>query len=77
MLLLTRRPGQGIWISLEEGVAPSMTVEELFAGGPIKVTLVHIQGNLAKIGIDANRQFRIVRDELLPENAQSLDKINK
>lgn len=69
MLVLTRKPGQGLWIGLHEGVAPSMTVKELFAQGPIRVMVTQVMGTHVKLGITADRQFRILRDELLPRES--------
>ena len=67
MLVLTRKPGQSLWIGLQEGVAPSMMVGELFAGGPIEVMVTKIQGGQVRLGISADRRFLILRDKLWRE----------
>jgi sRNA-binding carbon storage regulator CsrA len=41
-----------------------MTVEEFFAGGQICVELSKVRGSKAQIGIDANENLEILREEL-------------
>jgi carbon storage regulator len=47
MLVLTRKPGQ-----------------KIFIGDDIKITLMEIRGNQARIGIDAPESFPICREEI-------------
>jgi sRNA-binding carbon storage regulator CsrA len=66
MLVLSRKEQQKILIQ-PSSIAKGMTVEELFADGPIEITLVQIESRLCKIGIDAPMKLNIRRDELLAE----------
>lgn len=50
MLILTRRPGETFYI----GQGPN----------PIKVTLLGVKGNQARIGIDAPREIEVHREEI-------------
>lgn len=64
MLVLARNPGETIRIDLMEGVDPRTPVGELFAAGAIEVTIAGVKGMQVKIGIQAERRFRILRGEL-------------
>jgi len=57
MLILTRRPGETLIITLP-------------TGEQIKVTVLGIKGNQVRIGTDAPEAISIVREELL-EGLQS------
>jgi sRNA-binding carbon storage regulator CsrA len=69
MLVLTRKPGQAIQIDLMEDLDPRTPVGELFAQGPIEIIVGGIRGDQVKLGINADKRFRILRDELCPEPA--------
>jgi carbon storage regulator len=61
MLILTRRPGESLFI-------------ETPAGEQIEVTVLGIKGNQVRIGTNAPADISIVREELLragPEGLQS------
>lgn len=64
MLVLTRRVGEGLRIRLAPGVSGTLTVEELFADGPIEVVVLGVRGNQVKIGIQADKRLVILREEL-------------
>lgn len=66
MLVLTRKPGEAIRIDLMEGVDVETPVGELFAGGPIEVTVTGVKRMQVKIGVRAERRFRVLRGELCP-----------
>ena len=70
MLILTRKPGQAVVIDLIEGLDPRTPVGELFARGPIEVTVAKIEGGHVRLGIEADTRFRILRDELCEEAAE-------
>ncbi len=72
MLVLTRKPGQAIQIDLMEDLDPRTAVGELFATGPIEIIIGGRRGDQVKLGIHADKRFRILRDELCPEPATVL-----
>lgn len=47
MLVLTRKPGQSIYI-----------------GDDVKITLIELKGNQARLGIDAPKSLKIYREEI-------------
>ena len=63
MLVLTRRTDESFVIELAEGVHGSMTVAELFADGPILITLLGGSGRRVKVGIEAPDQLSIRRKD--------------
>lgn len=65
MLILTRRRGETFTIDLDVTVDPKMPAGELFAHGPVRIMVTHIEGRQVKLGIRAHRHFLILRDELL------------
>ncbi len=66
MLVLTRKPGQAIQIDLMEDLDPQTPVGELFGAGPIEIVIGGRRGDQVKLGIAADKRFRILRDELCP-----------
>ncbi len=72
MLVLTRKPGQAIQIDLMEDLDPQTPVGELFVTGPIEIIIGGFRGDQVKLGIHADKRFRILRDELCPEPATVL-----
>jgi sRNA-binding carbon storage regulator CsrA len=64
MLVLTRRPGQGLWIGLDERIEPTMTAMELFSGGRIQLVVAEVRGVQVKLGIRADPRLVILREEL-------------
>lgn len=64
MLVLSRRPGEGLQIELVEGAAPTTTIGELFRDGPIKITVTQVERNRVKLGIQADPRLLILRTEL-------------
>ena len=64
MLVLSRKKGQSLYIYPSPDINPDMTVAELFKDGPIKVRIVEMSRNQVKVGIDASRDLKVLRDEL-------------
>jgi len=62
---LTRRPGELQFINLAKSVDPNMTVGELFADGPIEVSILDVKGNQVRVGTQASNWLSILRDELV------------
>jgi sRNA-binding carbon storage regulator CsrA len=63
MLVLSRRADQSIVIQPAENVDGRMTVAELFANGPIQITLLGGTGRRIKMGIEAPEQLAIRRKD--------------
>jgi sRNA-binding carbon storage regulator CsrA len=64
MLVLSRRTDESIVIQPADGVDVSMTLAQLFANGPILITLLGGTGRRLKVGIDAPEQLSIRRKNI-------------
>jgi sRNA-binding carbon storage regulator CsrA len=64
MLVLSRRADESIVIQPAEGVDANMTMAQLFANGPILITLLGGSGRRVKMGIDAPEQLSIRRKDV-------------
>ena len=64
MLILTRKPGQGINIQPAAGLPLTTPVGALFAAGPLEIVLQRVHGQQVRIGIEADAGLRVLRDEL-------------
>jgi sRNA-binding carbon storage regulator CsrA len=64
MLVLSRRADESIVIQPADGTDRSMTIAELFANGPIQITLLGGTGRRIKMGIDAPEQLAIRRKDV-------------
>jgi sRNA-binding carbon storage regulator CsrA len=64
MLVLSRRADETIVNQPAEGVDANMTMAELFANGPIQITLLGGTGRRIKMGIDAPEQLSIRRKDI-------------
>lgn len=65
MLVLTRKPDEDLVIRPALGLDPQMTVAELFAGGPLLVRVIGVNGRRVKVGVDAPLTLDVARSELL------------
>jgi sRNA-binding carbon storage regulator CsrA len=63
MLVLSRRADESILIQPAEGADGSMTLAQLFANGPILITLLGATGRRVKVGIEAPEQLAIRRKD--------------
>jgi len=63
MLVLSRRADEAIVIQPAEGADQRMTLAELFAAGPIQITLLGGSGKRVKVGIDAPVHLAIRRKD--------------
>ena len=61
MLVLSRRADESIVIQPAEGVDENMTLAQLFADGPIQITLLGGTGRRIKMGIEAPEHLAIRR----------------
>jgi carbon storage regulator CsrA len=64
MLVLSRRADESIVIQPADDADGNMTVAELFANGPIQITLLGGTGRRVKMGIDAPEQLAIRRKDI-------------
>jgi sRNA-binding carbon storage regulator CsrA len=64
MLVLSRRADESIVIQPADGVDVSMTMAQLFANGPIQITLLGGSGRRIKMGIEAPEQLAIRRKDI-------------
>jgi len=63
MLVLSRRADESIVIQPADGADGKMTLAELFANGPIQITLLGGTGKRVKMGINAPVQLAIRRKD--------------
>ena len=63
MLVVSRRADEAIQIKLAEGADGSLTLKDLFAKGPIEITLLGGNGRRVKMGIEAPPELCILRVE--------------
>ena len=61
MLVVSRRADEAIQIKLAEGVDGNLTLNDLFAKGPIEITLLGGNGRRVKMGIAAPPELCIQR----------------
>jgi sRNA-binding carbon storage regulator CsrA len=64
MLVLTRKPGQVLRIQPRDGEICSLSVGELFAGGPLEILIGKVYGRQVRLGIQAHRELLVMRMEL-------------
>ena len=65
MLVIERRDGESMKIFPARSVDPNMTVQELFADGPILIKIQTRNPKRAKIVIDAPAALMVARSELV------------
>jgi sRNA-binding carbon storage regulator CsrA len=63
MLVLSRRADESIIITPADGTDTRMTLAELFAQGPIQITLLGGTGKRIKMGIEAPTPLAIRRKD--------------
>ena len=63
MLVLSRRADESIVIQPAEGTDEKMTLKDLFAHGPIQITLLGGTGKRVKMGIEAPAELAIRRKD--------------
>ena len=64
MLVVSRRENESIMIEPVEGVDLSLTLREVFAHGPITLTLRHVGPRRVRIVIEAPSELKILRGEV-------------
>ena len=63
MLVLSRRSEESIVISPADDTSTELTLKDLFANGPIQITLLGGNGRRVKMGIEAPEQLSIRRKD--------------
>ena len=63
MLVVSRRADEAIQIKLADGVDSTLTLKDLFAKGPIEITLLGGNGRRMKVGIAAPPELSIRRKD--------------
>jgi sRNA-binding carbon storage regulator CsrA len=63
VLVVSRKENESIRIEPLDGVDPSLTLHEVFAQGPIVLTLTHVGARRVRVLIDAPRALKISRSE--------------
>jgi hypothetical protein len=61
MLIVTQKEDAWITIEAADGVDLSMTLRDALAHEPILIKLIHIGQGRVRLGIQASRNFRILR----------------
>ena len=73
MLVVSRKENESIKIEPLAGIDQSLTLQELFAQGPIVVTLTHVGARRVRLVIEAPDALRISRSETACVNAEKPD----
>jgi sRNA-binding carbon storage regulator CsrA len=63
MLVMSRRADESIVIQPADGVDANITLAQVFANGPIEITLLGGTGRRVKMGIEAPDELSIRRKE--------------
>lgn len=63
MLVVSRKENESIKIEPLEGIDPSLTLHEVFAHGPIVLTLKHVGARRVRIVVEAPGALRIMRSQ--------------
>lgn len=64
MPVLTRKPDQIVHILPRAGVLYQLTVQELFANGPIEILVRKVDGRRARLRVQEHHSLLVVRTEL-------------
>lgn len=64
MLILTRRTGQSVQISLHPAVDPMTPIGKIFAWGPVEIVVTRLCATQVRLGIQAHPALTILREEL-------------
>jgi sRNA-binding carbon storage regulator CsrA len=63
MLIVSRRADEAIQINLADGADGTLTLNDLFANGPIEIMLLGSSGRRVKVGIAAPPELSIRRKD--------------
>ena len=68
MLVLARKAGESIIVTLKEGIDPETPAHVLFDAGPIEILVAHLGRAEVKLAIQAHPDLVILRNELYNNN---------
>ena len=66
MLVLSRREGESLTLSLDPHIDPMTPACDLFAGGPLVITVLRHRGGMVRLGVAADSRLTVLRAELIP-----------
>lgn len=73
MLILTRKEGESLHLSLDPNAPCELTARELFAAGPIVVTLTELRDfGGVRLGIEAPQEVIVLREELIRYDQENI-----
>lgn len=64
MLVLSRREGESLAISLDPDIDPNTPACELFAGGPLVIMVLRHREGMVRLGVAADSRLTVLRAEL-------------
>lgn len=65
MLVLSRRVGEVLILRPRDEAVAALTIGELFADGPIVISVSAVRGSRVKIAIEAPAALKVLRGELV------------
>lgn len=63
MLIVSRKNSESLLLCPQEGIDPHLKLRDLFANGPIEITIFTSSENRVTIGVQAPRQLTIWRKD--------------
>ena len=66
MLILTRREGESLTLTLDSSIDPATPAGQLFASGPVVITVRRLRGGMVRLGVAADPRLIVLRSELDP-----------
>lgn len=67
MLAISRKQNEAVTIEPIEGLDPSLTLREVFAGGPIVLRVTHVGSARVRLVLKAPAQLKIMRTSAPPD----------
>lgn len=77
MLILSRKANESITIDIQPNTPESKALQALLKQGPIQIKVISTSGMACRIGINAPKSLRILRDDVNPEHIGSGHKNKK
>ena len=67
MLIIARREGETLELSLSPDIDPATPVGEVLGNHPIRIQVDEMRSNQVALAIDAPQAIRVLRDELIAD----------